>query len=330
MNASEALLESRGRSHPGRRQHVPRRSEPRLCFRRGAGAYLEDLDGRRYLDYHAAYGAIFLGHSHPAVTERVSARDRGDRAVRRRRHRGRGGLAAKIARARAVGRADGRLQQRLGGHLPRHPPGPRRHRPPEADQVPRLLRRLPRLRAPQCAESRRSASARATRTPPACSRRRSTRRSSAATTTSRTSARRSSATPRTWPRSSSSPSRTTRRGCSRAPASSKACASSATPLARCLIFDEVITGFRHGLGGYQALAGVHARPDDAGQGDRQRLPARGDRRPARAHGALEHDRRRRRALRRHLQRQRRRGRGGPGHDRAARGRPRPRARLRAR
>ena len=49
-----------------------RRSEPRICFGRGEGAHLFDLEGRRYIDYHAAYGAIFLGHSHPAVIERVS------------------------------------------------------------------------------------------------------------------------------------------------------------------------------------------------------------------------------------------------------------------
>jgi glutamate-1-semialdehyde 2,1-aminomutase len=72
MNASEALLERAANVIPGGVNTCRRRSEPRLCFRRGAGAYLEDVDGRRYLDYHAAYGAIFLGHSHPAVTARVA------------------------------------------------------------------------------------------------------------------------------------------------------------------------------------------------------------------------------------------------------------------
>jgi glutamate-1-semialdehyde 2,1-aminomutase len=50
-----------------------RQSTQGLCFERGEGAYLWDLDGNRYVDYHAAYGAILLGHSHPAVTDRVSA-----------------------------------------------------------------------------------------------------------------------------------------------------------------------------------------------------------------------------------------------------------------
>jgi glutamate-1-semialdehyde 2,1-aminomutase len=45
--------------------------EEPVFVRRGEGAYLEDLDGNRYIDYHAAYGAILLGHSYPAVNERV-------------------------------------------------------------------------------------------------------------------------------------------------------------------------------------------------------------------------------------------------------------------
>lgn len=38
----------------------------------GAGAYLVDAEGRRYLDYHAAFGPIILGHNHPAVNEAVA------------------------------------------------------------------------------------------------------------------------------------------------------------------------------------------------------------------------------------------------------------------
>jgi glutamate-1-semialdehyde 2,1-aminomutase len=69
---SERMLDEAAEFIPGGVNTCRRRSEPRLCFRRGEGAYLEDLDGRRYIDYHAAYGAIFLGHSHPAVVDRVS------------------------------------------------------------------------------------------------------------------------------------------------------------------------------------------------------------------------------------------------------------------
>ena len=72
MSASAALLDAASEVIPGGVNTCRRRSDPRICFRRGDGAYLEDLDGRLYIDYHAAYGAVFLGHSHPAVTERVA------------------------------------------------------------------------------------------------------------------------------------------------------------------------------------------------------------------------------------------------------------------
>lgn len=71
--ASADLLERAAEFIPGGVNTCRRRSEPQVCFARGAGAYLWDLDGRRYVDYHAAYGAILLGHSHPAVTGRVAA-----------------------------------------------------------------------------------------------------------------------------------------------------------------------------------------------------------------------------------------------------------------
>ncbi len=71
--ASAELLARAAEYIPGGVNTCRRRSEPQLCFARGAGAYLWDLEGRRYVDYHAAYGAIILGHSHPAVTTRVAA-----------------------------------------------------------------------------------------------------------------------------------------------------------------------------------------------------------------------------------------------------------------
>jgi glutamate-1-semialdehyde 2,1-aminomutase len=71
-SASQALLDEAAEVIPGGVNTCRRRSEPKLCFRRGEGAYLWDLDGRRYTDYHAAYGAIFLGHADPVVNDRVS------------------------------------------------------------------------------------------------------------------------------------------------------------------------------------------------------------------------------------------------------------------
>ncbi len=39
---------------------------------RAEGAYVWDVEGRRYLDYVQSYGASILGHAHPAVVEAVS------------------------------------------------------------------------------------------------------------------------------------------------------------------------------------------------------------------------------------------------------------------
>lgn len=35
------------------------------------GAFFTDIDGKRYLDYHAAFGPLILGHNHAAVNEAV-------------------------------------------------------------------------------------------------------------------------------------------------------------------------------------------------------------------------------------------------------------------
>ncbi|PSR37313.1 MAG: glutamate-1-semialdehyde-2,1-aminomutase [Sulfobacillus thermosulfidooxidans] len=41
--------------------------------RQGEGPYLEDEEGRRYIDYVMSYGPLILGHAHPAVVNAASA-----------------------------------------------------------------------------------------------------------------------------------------------------------------------------------------------------------------------------------------------------------------
>jgi glutamate-1-semialdehyde 2,1-aminomutase len=43
-----------------------------LFIARGAGQYLYDVDGRRYLDLVNSWGALILGHAHPAVVEAMA------------------------------------------------------------------------------------------------------------------------------------------------------------------------------------------------------------------------------------------------------------------
>lgn len=71
-SASELLLQRAAEVIPGGVNTCRRRSRPALCVHRGEGAYFEDQDGKRYIDYHAAYGAILLGHSYAPVVERVA------------------------------------------------------------------------------------------------------------------------------------------------------------------------------------------------------------------------------------------------------------------
>ncbi len=43
-----------------------------LFIARGAGAYLYDVDGNRYIDYVLSWGPLILGHAHPQVVEALS------------------------------------------------------------------------------------------------------------------------------------------------------------------------------------------------------------------------------------------------------------------
>jgi glutamate-1-semialdehyde 2,1-aminomutase len=40
-----------------------------LVFERGAGATIQDVDGNEYVDYLLSFGALMLGHGHPAVIQ---------------------------------------------------------------------------------------------------------------------------------------------------------------------------------------------------------------------------------------------------------------------
>ena len=44
-----------------------------LVVGQAEGAYFTDIDGNRFLDYHAAFGPLVLGHNHPVVNEAVRA-----------------------------------------------------------------------------------------------------------------------------------------------------------------------------------------------------------------------------------------------------------------
>ena len=69
---STQILEANRRFIPGGVVSVNRATNPPIVFVKGDGAYLWDADGNRYIDYHAAFAAVFLGHNDPDVSEAVA------------------------------------------------------------------------------------------------------------------------------------------------------------------------------------------------------------------------------------------------------------------
>jgi glutamate-1-semialdehyde 2,1-aminomutase len=64
---SAALFARNQRLIPGGMVSLNRKVEPEIAFVRGQGAYVWDADGNRYIDYHAAFAPYLLGHADPEV-----------------------------------------------------------------------------------------------------------------------------------------------------------------------------------------------------------------------------------------------------------------------
>jgi glutamate-1-semialdehyde 2,1-aminomutase len=59
------------RHTPGGVHTSIRNLEPHQVWKSAQGAYITDVDGNRFLDYQAAFGPFILGHNNPAVTSAV-------------------------------------------------------------------------------------------------------------------------------------------------------------------------------------------------------------------------------------------------------------------
>ncbi len=68
---SKDLFVKNRRVIPGGMVSLNRRVEPEIAFVRGSGAYVWDADGNRYLDYHAGFAPYLLGHNVPEVEDAV-------------------------------------------------------------------------------------------------------------------------------------------------------------------------------------------------------------------------------------------------------------------
>jgi glutamate-1-semialdehyde 2,1-aminomutase len=69
--ALASLLTRNGTYIPGGISSTNRIIDPPISFSKGQGAYLWDIDGKRYIDYHAAFAPFFLGHNFAPVNEAV-------------------------------------------------------------------------------------------------------------------------------------------------------------------------------------------------------------------------------------------------------------------
>ena len=224
-----------------------------IFMRRGEGAYVEDVDGRRYVDWVQSWGPLIFGHADPETVAAV------EEATRRGTTFGAPteaevDLAEEIVDAvpsiemvRMV--SSGTEASMSALRLARGVTAPR-----PGDQVRRLLPR-PRRR-PARERGLRDHDPRDPLDPrrPVGRRRRHDRRP--LQRRRRRRGRRASATARASPRSSSSRSPGTWAACRPRRGSSRRCGRSRDATGALLIFDEVMTGFRVARGGAQERFGV--------------------------------------------------------------------------
>jgi len=68
---SQAILRRNEQWIPGGIVSLNRKSEPNICFTKGSGSRVWDAEGNEYIDYHAGFAPAFLGHNDPDVNNAV-------------------------------------------------------------------------------------------------------------------------------------------------------------------------------------------------------------------------------------------------------------------
>ncbi len=68
---SAETLENNKKYIPGGVVSTARKAEPEIVFSKAEGAYMWDVDGNRYIDYHAAFAPFVLGHNDAYVNQAV-------------------------------------------------------------------------------------------------------------------------------------------------------------------------------------------------------------------------------------------------------------------
>ena len=65
------LLKNNEKWIPGGVVSLNRKSDPNICFTKGSGSRVWDIEGNEYIDYQAGFAAAFLGHNDPDVNNAV-------------------------------------------------------------------------------------------------------------------------------------------------------------------------------------------------------------------------------------------------------------------
>lgn len=73
LKKSTELLQRNEQWIPGGLASLNRKASPCVSFSRGVGAHIWDVDGNEYIDYHFGFAPYILGHNDPAQNEAVIA-----------------------------------------------------------------------------------------------------------------------------------------------------------------------------------------------------------------------------------------------------------------
>jgi glutamate-1-semialdehyde 2,1-aminomutase len=68
---SAEILQSNEKWIPGGVVSLNRKTEPNICFIKGKGSHVVDADGNEYIDYQAGFAASFFGHNDEDINEAV-------------------------------------------------------------------------------------------------------------------------------------------------------------------------------------------------------------------------------------------------------------------
>ena len=70
-SSTQSVLDQSARCIAGGVVSLNRKAEPHLVFTKAQGSHLWDAEGREFIDYHAAFAPHLLGHNHPEINAAV-------------------------------------------------------------------------------------------------------------------------------------------------------------------------------------------------------------------------------------------------------------------